>query len=272
MAKLKSVSEYSETIRNTVENLSLMDDDLMSHVFDQNIPAAQLVIGTILNQKVDVIRVSGQEDMKNPLMGGRSIRLDIFAKDVKGRFFDCEVQRDQRKAHPQRARFHSAMMDSRMLKSAEEFKKIKDSYVIFITETDYFKEGKSLYFIERKRENGKPFDDGNYIIYVNGAYAEDDDMGHLMEDFRRRDLEGFHNKVLEDGVRHFKAEEEGKAIMCEAVEKYAKEYAKEYAQGQYDKGQKDLVLIMLRNGMTAEAIAKCTEIDLKLVRKIEKTV
>ncbi len=73
---------------------------------------------------------------------------------------------------------------------------------------------------------------------------------------------------MENGVRHFKAEDEGKAIMCEAVEKYAKEYA----QGQYDKGQKDLILIMLRNGMTAEAIAQCTEIDLKLVRKIEKTV
>ncbi|MBR1441230.1 MAG: PD-(D/E)XK nuclease family transposase [Lachnospiraceae bacterium] len=204
--------------------------------------------------EVDVITVSGQEDMKNPLVGGRNIRLDIFAKDAKGRFFDCEVQRDQRKAQPRRARFHSAMLDSRMLKSAEEFTEIKDSYVIFITEADYFKEGKPLYFIERKRENGKPFEDGNFIIYVNGTYAKDDDMGHLMEDFRRRDLEGFHNKVLEDGVRHFKAEEEGKAIMCEAVEKYAKEYAKEYAQGQYDKGQKDLVLIMLRNGMTAEAI------------------
>ena len=91
------------------------------------------------------------------------------------------------------------------------------------------------------------------------------------KDFRRRDLEGFHNKVLEDGVRHFKAEEEGKTIMCEAVEKYAKEYAKEYAQGQYDKGQSDMILKMLRNGMTAEAIAQCAEVDLKLVRKIEKT-
>ena len=266
MGKRKSVSEYSETIRNTVENMSLMDDDLMSHVFDRNIPATQLVIRTILNQEVNVITVSGQEDMKNPLVGGRNIRLDIFAKDAKGRFLDCEVQRDQRKAHPRRARFHSAMLDSRMLKSAEEFTEIKDSYVIFITETDYFKEGKPLYYIERKRENGKPFDDGNYIIYVNGAYAEDDDMGHLMEDFRRRDLDGFHNKVLEDGVRHFKAEEEGKTIMCEAVEKYAKEYA----QGQYDKGQSDMILKMLRNDMTAEAIAQCTEVDLELVRKIEK--
>ncbi len=189
MGKRKSASEYSETIRKTVENMSLMDDDLMSHVFDRNIPAAQLVIRTILNQEVDVITVSGQEDMKNPLVGGRNIRLDIFAKDVNGRSFDCEVQRDQRKAQPRRARFHSAMLDSRMLQSAEEFTEIKDSYVIFITETDYFKEGKPLYFIERKRENGKPFEDGNVIIYVNGTYAEDDDMGHLMEDFRRRDLE-----------------------------------------------------------------------------------
>ena len=118
------------------------------------------------------------------------------------------------------------------------------------------------------RESGKPFEDGNFIIYVNGTYVEDDDMGHLMEDFRRRDLEGFHNKVLEDGVWHFKAEEEGKTIMCEAVEKYAKEYA----QGQYDKGQSDMILKMLRNGMTAEAIAQCAEVDLKLVKNLEESV
>ncbi|MBR1441232.1 MAG: hypothetical protein IJ589_08410 [Lachnospiraceae bacterium] len=55
--------------------------------------------------------------------------------------------------------------------------------------------------------------------------------------------------------------------MCEAVEKYAKEYA----QGQYDKGQKDLVVKMLLNGMSAEEIAQVAEVDLKLVRKIEKT-
>ncbi len=224
----KKVSEYSEEIRKMVENMSLMDDDLMSRVFDHNIPATQLLIGTILQKEVQVVDAIGQEEMKNPLVGGRSIRLDVFAKDEKGRHFDCEVQRKQSGAHPKRARFHSAMLDSRMLKEKEEFTSIRDSYVIFITETDYFKQDKPLYFVERKVGDSQPFGDGNHIIYVNGAYEGDDPLGRLMADFRRRDVTDFHYSELEDGVRHFKVDEEGKATMCEAVEKYAK--------GQYNNG------------------------------------
>ena len=44
-------------------------------------------------------------------------------------------------SHVKRARYHSSMMDARMLEEGQEFKEIKDSYVIFIYDHDKFRKG-----------------------------------------------------------------------------------------------------------------------------------
>ena len=215
-------------IGKIVDNMSLFDDDLMSRVFDNNKPATEYLLKTILGMNVHVKDTKGQVELKNPVVGGRDIRLDIVAVDDKKRSFNCEVQRKNSGAHPKRARFHSSMFDTRMLRSREDFRKLKDSYIIFITEKDYFKQGRPLYRIERTVDGNKSFGDGSHIIYVNGAYRGEDEIGRLMEDFHNRGIEGFHNEELRKGVIHFKVEEEGRKVMCEAVEKYAK---KKYSQG-----------------------------------------
>ena len=215
-------------IGKIVDNMSLFDDDLMSRVFDNNKPATEYLLKTILGRNVHVKETKGQVDLKNPVVGGRNIRLDIVASDDRKRKFNCEVQRDNRGAHPKRARFHSSMLDSRMLKEKELFQNLKDSYIIFITEKDYFRRGKPVYRIERTVDGNESFGDGSHIIYVNGAYKGEDEIGHLIEDFHNRGTDGFHNEELRKGVIHFKVEEEGRKVMCEAVEKYAK---KKYSQG-----------------------------------------
>ena len=86
--------------------------------------------------------------------------------------------------------------------------------------------GLPLYHIDRYvRETGKLFEDGSHIIYVNGNYKGDDEIGHLMQDFHQTDPDNMHYKELSQGVRHFKEVEEGRDTMCEAVQEYAKEYA-----------------------------------------------
>lgn len=59
--------------------MTLLDDDLMSKVFDGNIPAAELVLRIVLeDDELEVISVNGQRVFKNPLTGGRDIRLNIL--------------------------------------------------------------------------------------------------------------------------------------------------------------------------------------------------
>ena len=269
---------YSPRINKIVDEMSLMSDELMARVFDENIPATTLLLETILQQKIEVSWTKGQFDMKNPLVKGRSIRLDVLARDTNGRYFNCEVQRDSQRADPKRARFHSAMMDSRMLQEKQEFSELKDGFVIIITEKDYYHKNKPIYKVERRLDSGENFDDGSHIIYVNGSYDGDDDIGRLLSDMRNKDTEHFYHPELEKGVRHFKIEKEGRQTMSEAVEKYANEKAEEAKKKGIQKGiQKGIeqgisinVKKLLSKNMPADEVADLLDLNIEKVRSIEK--
>ena len=228
--KNKNFKQDNTAVNKLVDGLTLFDDDLMSRVFDKNIEATELILRIILERDIKVIRVDGQDELKNHEVGGRNITLDVHALEENGEEIDIEVQGNAAGANVKRARYHSSMLDSRMLRERQDFKKIKNSYVIFIYRHDKYKKGLPLYHIDRYvKETGELFDDGSHIIYVNGSYKGNDEIGRLMADFHQTNSEHMHYMTLAQSVKHYKETEEGRGQMCEAVEKYAKEYAKEYA-------------------------------------------
>ena len=72
-----------------------------------------------------IISVVGQREFQSPVVGGRTIRLDILAKDDTGKPYNIEVQKKPEGAHIRRARFNSSMMDSRMLKKDRNFQNLE---------------------------------------------------------------------------------------------------------------------------------------------------
>lgn len=215
-----------ERLNRIVDNLTLFDDDLMSMVFDGNISATELLLRIILiRDDIKVISVVGQKELENPMVDGRNIRLDILAEDNAGKNYNVEVQRSSSGADEKRARFHSSMVDARMLKAGQNFCDLLDSYVIFITEKDYFGYGLPVYTINRHfDEIDKSFQDGSHIIYVNGSYKGNDPIGKLMHDFSCKESKDIYYPELAKSVRHFK-EEGGRAVMCKAIEDYATQKA-----------------------------------------------
>ncbi len=238
------------TVEQIIDDMNLFDDDLMSMVFDGNIEATELLLKIILKQDdIQVESVVGQRELQSPVVGGRDIRLDIWAQDGTGKHYNVEVQQRPEGAHIRRARFHSSMMDSRMLKAGQDFSELQDSYMVFITRTDIFGHGIPIYTIDRHfRETDEFFDDGSHIIYVNGAYKGDDAIGNLLHDFACKESKDMYYPELAKGIKHFK-EEGGREKMCEAVEKYAKEYAEEYAKEYADRKMLDKQIEMIKNLM-----------------------
>ena len=230
-SKKNSNIPVPENVEQIIDNLTLFDDDLMSMVFDGNLPAAELLLRIILKRDdLQIISVIGQKELENPIVGGRNIRLDILVQDKEGKIFNVEVQRSNKGADERRARFHSSMIDSRMLKAKQDFKELRESYVIFITQNDYFGYGLPIYTVNRYLEElGIVFRDGSHIIYVNGSYRGNDEIGKLMYDFACKDSKDMHYPELAEGVKHFK-EEGGRELMCEAVEAYAAKKAEEAAK------------------------------------------
>lgn len=225
---IQTKTEIDKDVNQIVDDMTLFDDDLMTLVFNKNIPATELILRIIMGRNIRVIRVDAQEEMRSPVVDGRDITLDILAIDEDGEEIDIEVQGNSEGSHVRRARFHSAVLDSRMLKEGDPFKILKDSYVIFIYKHDKFSAGLPIYRSDRVvLETGKPMNDGSHIIYVNGSYKGDDEIGKLMHDFNAKSSKDMNYKVLAEGLHHFKETKEGRDSMCEAVEKYAEKKAGE---------------------------------------------
>ena len=223
-----NLRQNPRNVNELVNELTLFDDDLMSRVFDKNIKATELLLRIILGKKVKVISVTGQNEMKNHQVGGRSITLDVDAMDENGEEIDIEVQGNSEGAHVRRARYHSSMVDSRMLKEGQAFRELKDSYVIFIYKHDKFQKGLPLYHVERYvGETNEQLRDGSHIIYVNGNYKGNDEIGQLMQDFREKNPECMHYTELAESVKHFKEKEGGHEEMSEIVERYINERVEE---------------------------------------------
>ena len=91
------------------------------------------------------------------------------------------------------------------------------------------KGNQSVYSVERYVTIGEEkvlFNDGSHIIYVNGKYRGDDEIGRLMHDFSCTKPDDMNYDALAKRARYFKQDEKGVATMCKIMEDMRNEAAK----------------------------------------------
>ena len=216
-------AEYWELI----QKFRLIDDTFFNVCFDNYIEGMQLLLRIFFGRDDLVVKhVVAQRSTDN--LYGRGVRFDVLAEDSEGKIYDCEVQRANKGAIPRRARYNSSMMDARELVKGEEYSKLPETWVIFITENDIYGAGFPLYHVERiVQELQRPFDDGAHILYVNGANRDDTPLGRLMQDFFCENPEQMNYKELAERADYFKAGAEGVNTMCELMEKFGEKKMEE---------------------------------------------
>lgn len=240
----------------------LLDDDFLTKCFEGDTASIELVLQIVLEKPdLKVLDVRTQVFVENLL--NRSVRLDILATDSTGAKLNVEVQRSDKGAGRKRARYNSSMMDANLLKKGEDFDKLPETWVIFITENDVMGKGLPLYPIERCfLGTGERFEDGSHILYVNGAYRGDTPIGKLMYDFSCTDAADMYYGTLADRVRFFKESKEGIEIMCRAMEDMRNQTLKEGAINSAKR--------MLADGiLTLEKIAEYAGLPLDEVKKLK---
>ena len=265
---------------NIIKRWRLMDDDFMKRCFKDNIPAVECILRIIMEQPDLIVKTVHIEDVI-PNLYGHGIRMDVYAVDSLGTEYDIEVQRSDKGAGTRRARFNSSLLDLNSLKKGSSYENLPESYVIFITEKDVLKHGLARYHINRIIEElNQRFDDGEHIIYVNGAYEGKDAMGQLMNDFRSENAEEMMLDPLKETVNRYKNNPEEVAAMCAELEKWSLEERNEgraegrvegraegRAEGQAE-GKVSIALKMLEDGLSFEKIAEYTELSLTAIQKL----
>lgn len=255
-----------EKNRRTAEQLRLIDDDFLRLYFNDNKEGVEFILNTILERN-DLKVIQSETQCEYRSLSERSIILDIFAEDLLGNKYNIEVQRADLGATAKRARFHSSMLDTKLLKKNEKFDMLAETYVIFITENDIHGHGLPLYHYDRRcRETNDYLNDEAHIIYVNGAYQDSSNsIGRLMHDFKCMRADEMYNQELAERFRYFKETEGGMGEMCKIVE----ERAKEYAQTQVNETQiKNIKRMLDSKKLSHTEIANLLNVSIKLVEEI----
>jgi len=215
-----------------LESLRYIDDEFMTVCLADNFEGVELILRIILGRKdIKIKSVRTQEPMKN--LQGRSAILDVHAVDSTNKEFDVEIQRSDTGAGAKRARHNSSLLDAHILKPGDDTEDIPDSYVIFITENDVMKGDQPIYPVERYvtiGENKVLFGDGSHILYVNGKYRDDNEIGRLMHDFSCTNPDDMNYEPLAKKARYFKRSEKGVATMCKIMEDMRNEVALDSAR------------------------------------------
>lgn len=272
METIKEAEYKRQQDLERLRRLRPIDDDFMRCLFKDNIPLAQLVL-RILTGKPDLVitECQTQKDMKR-LAGARSICLDAYGTDSTGKKYDLEIQRADKGADPHRARYHSSVMDVENLNAGQDFNELPDTYTIFIIEKDFFGKGEPAYPVERMNLLvGKPFEDGEHILYVNGEYRGESDIGKLMHDFSCTNAGDMSFELIAERTRYLKENPKGVSEMCQVIEDMRKEEREKATVEATQAEKKMTVLRMLRAGKYAlEEIAGIAGLSLNEVQKLKQ--
>lgn len=150
-------------------------------------------------------------------------------------------------------------MDVENLDKDQDYRELPDTYVIFITEKDYYKAGKPVYVVQNMNLTlGEPFEDGTHILYVNGEYRGDSDIGRLMHDFNCTSAEDMNFDLMAERTRYLKENPKGVGSMCKAMEELRVESRKEMAV--------EMAQSLYEQGVSIEQIAKASKVDADTVK------
>ena len=217
-AEQRKIRQRQEDLAR-LRGLRPIDDDFMRCIFRDNIPLVQFVLRIMTGiNDLEITKLEIQKDIKR-LVGARSICFDAYGNDKKGRKYNLEIERSDQGSDVHRARYHSSVIDIENLDANQKFSELPETYTIFLTEKDKFGAGKAIYHIERVNlETNELFNDGEHILYVNGEFRDDSDIGKLMHDFSCPNPADMNYKLMKDTTSYYKEDPKGVEVMCRAFE------------------------------------------------------
>ena len=279
MGEKRTAGKNSLEVRYQRYRGILMELTMMSDVFMRNVlkdrACTEYILRTILEDGgLRVLEQVIQKDYKN--LQGRSAILDCVAADSRGRQINIEVQQKTEGASPQRARYHSGLLDMNTLNPGQRFEELPESCVIFITLGDGLGYGCPIYHIKRKISDVfQVFRDGSFIIYVDSKNQEDTPLGRLMHDFHCSRASEMQSGILAKRVRELKETEEGAKTMCEEMDRIFREgrrLGEKHGEKRGErrgemKSKRETAARLAKRGMTVPEIAELVGANTQLVQK-----
>ena len=163
-----------------LEEMNLLDDflvnSLMSHK-EYGEAASKMILGVIFGRRIGDLTVVPQKVYVGEDPETHGVRMDIYLDEQGGQIFDVEPDQNNGKADrdalPRRVRFYHAKIDAGNLGIGEEYSRLRNVVVIFITDYDPFGRNRMVYTIQNKCVElpDMPYEDGarSIFLYTKGT-------------------------------------------------------------------------------------------------------
>jgi len=195
-------------------------DDVFFEVLASDPAVCEEILRTILEDPgLAVEDVIVQSSKRN--IYGRSVRLDALCTLGTGEKVNIEVQRSDNDDHLKRVRFNAASITVSESQSGDDYSHIPEVIVVYISEFDFLKGGKTIYHVDRVlRETGDVIDNGQHEVFVNTVVDDGTVIADLMSCFTRKQVENKRFPIMTDAVKRLKTTEGGASAVCEVMQKY----------------------------------------------------
>lgn len=227
----------------------------------------------ILLQMPDLHVITNEIERTIPNVTNKAVKLDLICQDSSGNIFNVEVQKANDTDHQKRVRYNMACVDTLSAEKGTDYAALPDVYVIFISAFDLFKQGKTIYHIERTiQETGTIVQNGTHEIYVNTAIDDGSDIAKLMQYFKHSS--GIHPlfEKLSSQVYYYKESPEGVKNVGNVWEEYAQEVADQQSAEKLAEQAKNAAIFLLKEGIDPKIVAQANNLPLETVLQLQKEI
>ena len=193
------------------EELEIKDDFLFAKVMRDKRLCKKLLERLLQTKIKDIVYLEEQKSIDIE-KDAKSIRLDVYIEEGP-RVFNLEMQTTNKRNLPKRSRYYQGLIDLNTIEKGENYKKLKESYVIFICTFDPFHQGKAQYTFENFCQEDKELklNDGTKKIFFNAKdyiNAEDEEVREFLKYVNGEKSDSPFVKEIKDRVAKVKASKE----------------------------------------------------------------
>ena len=128
------------------ERATLANNFIFYKVMYNNPDVCKELLEILLQIKIDHIQMHSEETVEIDY-GKKGVRLDVYATGAE-KAFNIEMQASDTGELPERSRYYQGILDVQQLNSGDDYRELKDSYIIFICIPDIFRKGYAKYSFE----------------------------------------------------------------------------------------------------------------------------
>ena len=279
--------------KRNIEELSLLDDFLLGSVLSYPVIGPKVckkMISIILQREIKELHIVPQKSYFGADTDKHGIRLDVYAEETQENdmemVYDIEADKrgkeELRVSLPKRTRFYHAKIDADSLASGEDYSKLKNVTVIFISPYDPFQRNRMVYTIKNGcvEEPDLDYNDGmkTLFLYTKGTEGNPPEelqrLLHYLEDSREENAKDADLMSIHRMVQTVKQDKEVSLEYMKILERermIREEGIKEGKRDGYASGKAELIRIIRKKkekGISSTETAGFLEMKEEEIRKI----